>query len=182
MYDRYDLRRAGAVFVRILAAALLTGASACMGMYLRDRLRRRVRIWTQICLFLREVRLRARLHEPLDAQIEALSENRELESLTFLADCAARCRQGYPLPQAWTASVGAFAGTCDLSRAHWQMLMQCVPALSDADSLRVDALLDLYETRAAQALETAAQTDASVGPLCVRVCAAAGLLLGILIL
>lgn len=168
--------------MRILAAVLLTGASACMGMRLRDGLRRRVQIWTQICLFLQEVRLRARLHEPLDTQIETLSENRELELLTFLPDCAARCRQGTPLPQAWTAAVEVFARNRRLPQAHRQMLLQCVPALSDADSLRVDALLDLYETRAAQALEAAAQTEASVGTLCVRVCAAAGLLLGILIL
>lgn len=168
--------------MRTLAAVLLTGACVCMGMRLRDRLRRCVRIWTQICLFLREVRLRARLHEPLGAQIAALSENRELESLTFLPDCAARCREGIPLPQAWTASVEAFARAQRLPRAQTQMLAQIVPALSDAAGLRVDALLDLYESRAAQALETAAQTEASVGTLCVRVCAAAGLLLGILIL
>ena len=98
MYDRYDLRRAGAVFVRILAAALLTGASACMGMYLRDRLRRRVRIWTQIGLFLREVRLRARLHEPLDAQIEGAKK--DMQNILDHLKLAKRCFEG---------SVGGYA-------------------------------------------------------------------------
>ena len=62
------------------------------------------------------------------------------------------------------------------------MLLQCVPALSGADGQRVEGLLELYETRCAQALDAAVQTDASAGPLLVRVFAAAGVLLGILIL
>ena len=168
--------------MRAAAAALLTAASVCMGLLLRDGLRRRVQILSQIGLFLREVRLRARLHEPLDVQIVALSESRELQQLTFLPDCAARSRQGQPLPQAWTAAVEVFLRKNRSARAQGEMLLQCVPALSDADSQRVEGLLELYEARAAQALEEAAQKDASAGSLLVRVCAAAGLLLGILIL
>ncbi len=168
--------------MRAAAAVLVTLASVCAGIRLRDGLRQRVQLWNEICLFLREVRLRARLHEPLDAQIETLSQDRELERLTFLAACAAHCRQGQPLPQAWTAAVRAFTRERRFTHAQTQMLLQCVPALCDADSARVDGLLEWYETRAAQALESAVQTDASAGGLCVRVCGAAGLLLGILIL
>lgn len=168
--------------MRAAAAVLLTAAGVCMGMLLRDRLRRRVQIWSQICQFLREVRLRVRLHEPMDAQIASLSENRALRMLTFLPDCAARCRKGLPLPQAWTESVERFLHAGGLSRAQGEMLAQWIPALSAADSQRVDGLLELYETRAAQALEAASQREAAVGNLCVRICGAAGLLLGILIL
>lgn len=168
--------------MRAAAVVLLTAASLCAGALLRDGLRRRVQIFSQICLFLREVRLRARLHEPLDVQIGALAENRELSALTFLPDCAARVEKGQPLPQAWTAAVDTFVRAHRIPRAQGEMLSQCVPALSDADSHRVEGLLELYETRAAQALEKAAQTDASVGSLVVRICGAVGLLLGILIL
>ena len=168
--------------MRALAAVLLAAASVCAGMRLRDELRRRVQICGQICLFLREIRLRARLHEPLDAQLAALAEDRELERLTFLPDCVAACRQGTPLPQAWTAAVREFTRAHRLPYAEAQMLRQCVPALSGADSVRVDGLLEWYEARAAQALQTAVQTDASVGTLVVRICGAGGLLLGILIL
>ncbi len=168
--------------MRAAAAVLLTVASLCLGVLLRERLRARVQLWDQVCLFLREVRLRVRLHEPLDAQIGALSENGELEQLTFLPDCAARCRQGQPLPQAWTSSVRTFARAHRLPRAQEETLVQCVPALSAADSQRVEGLLEWYEARAAQALESAVQTDASAGTLCVRVCVGAGLLLSILIL
>lgn len=167
--------------MRVLAAVLITAASVCAGMRLRDELQRRVQIRSQICLFLREVRLRARLHEPLDVQIASFSENRELDRLTFLSDCAAAARQGTPLPQAWTAAVRAFARAHRFPRAEAQMLLQCIPALSSADGARVDGLLEWYEARAAQALQ-AAQADASDGTLIVRVCGAAGLLLGILIL
>ncbi len=168
--------------MRAAAAALLTAASVCVGMVLRDGLRRRVQILSQICLFLREVRLRARLHEPLDVQIGALAENGELSRLTFLPDCRTRIAGGQPLPQAWTAAVKAFGHTYRIPRTQGEMLAQCVPALSDADGQRVEGLLELYEARFAQALEEAARTDASVGSLLVRVCGAAGLLLGILIL
>ncbi len=168
--------------MRAAAALLLTLASVCVGMLLRDGFRRRVRISEQICLLLREVRLRARLHEPLDVQIEALSANRELTTLTFLPDCAARIRQGEPLPQAWAAAAEAFLRMHRLPCTQREMLVQCLPALSDADGHRVEGLLELYETRAAQALEEANRREASVGALCVRVCTAAGLLLGILIL
>lgn len=168
--------------MRALAAAALTAASVCAGMLLRDELRRRVQIRSQICLFLRQIRLRARLHEPLDAQIAALAADRELEKLTFLSDCAAACRQGAPLPQAWTDAVRAFARTHRFSHAEAKMLTHCVPALSDADFGRLEGLLEWYEARAAQALQEAQQTDASVGALIVRVCGVFGLLLGILIL
>lgn len=167
--------------MRVLAAVLLTAASVCVGMRIRDELRRRVQIRSQICLLLREIRLRARLHEPLDVQIASLSENRELDRLTFLSDCAAVARLGTPLPQAWTAAVRAFTHAHRFPRAEAQMIQQCIPALSSADGARVDGLLEWYEARAAQALQ-AAQTDASDGALIVRVCGAAGLLLGILIL
>lgn len=168
--------------MRAMAAVLLAASSVFAGLILRDELRRRVLVRTQICLFLREVRLRARLHEPLDVQIGSLSENHELERLTFLPDCASACRQGTPLPQAWTTAVRAFARFHRLPRTEAQMLSQCVPALADADSARVDGLLEWYEARAAQALQAASQTDAAFSSVCVRVCCAAGLLLGILIL
>lgn len=168
--------------MRVIAAVLVTAASLFVGMLLRERLRTRVQICGQICLFLREVRLRARLHEPLDAQIESLSQDHELEKLTFLRDCAAGCRQEQSLPQAWTASVRTFTHMQRLPRQLAQMLAQCIPALAAADGSRVDGLLEWYGARAAQALESASQTDASVGGLCVRICGAAGLLLGILIL
>ena len=168
--------------MNVPAAVLLAAASVCAGLCLRDELRRRVQIHSQFCLFLREVRLRAKLHEPLDIQIALLSENPELDKLTFLPGCAAACRQGIPLPQSWTTAVRTFTRSCRLPRDVSQMLLQCVPALSDADSARVDGLLEWYEARAEQALQAAVQTDASVGPLCVRVGIAAGVLLGILIL
>lgn len=167
--------------MRVLAAVLLAAASACAGMCLRDARLRRVQIHSQICLFLREVRLRARMHEPLDVQIGSLAENRELERLTFLPECAAAVRQGTALPQAWMCAVREFVRTHRLSRADAQMLLQCVPALSDANGVRVEGLLEWYEARAARALQ-AAQADASDGAFIVRVCGAAGLLLGILIL
>ena len=168
--------------MKVAAAVLLTAASLCAGSLLRDGLRKRVQLWSQICLLLRQIRLRARLHEPLDVQIDTLARDRELEKLTFLPDCAAYCRQGQPLPKAWTTAVQAFVRERKLPRSQAQMLIQCIPALCDADSARVDGLLEWYEARSAQALETATQTDASVGALCVRVCGAAGLLLSILIL
>lgn len=168
--------------MRAAAAVLVTTASVCTGLLLRDRIRRRVQILSQFCLFLREVRLRARLREPLDVQIRLLSESSALFALTFLPDCAARIGQGQPLPPAWAAAVEAFLQKHSLPREQSGMLMQCIPALSDADGTRVEGLLELYETRAVQALEKAEQTEASAGTLLVRVFGAAGLLLGILIL
>lgn len=168
--------------MRAAAAVLSAIAFCCAGVLLRDGFRRRVEVCAQICLFFREVRLRARLHEPLDVQIGSLAQDRELEKLTFLPDCAARVRRGQPLPQAWTAAVETFLRLRALPRAQGEMLLRGIPTLSEADGTRVDGLLELYEARAAKALDVAARTDASVGGLCVRVCCAAGLALGILIM
>lgn len=168
--------------MRVIAAVLVTAASVFAGVLVRMDLRRRVRVSSEICLFLREMRLRARLYEPLDVQITALSQDAGLTGLTFLSDCSGRCLSGQPLPQAWTSAVRTFARAQRLPRTTEELLLQCVPALTAADGGRVDGLLEWYETRAAQQLASAAQTDASVGSLCVRVCGAAGLLLGILIL
>ena len=168
--------------MRAAAAVMVTAAGLCIGLLRRDKLHRRVQIWTELCLFLREVRLRTRLHEPLDAQIDALSESRALEHLTFLRDCAAEIRAGRPLPQAWSSAVALCFRAQHLTRAQAKMLAQWIPSLSAADSQRAEGLLELYETRAAQALSEAEQTEASVGALCVRVWFAVGLLLGILIL
>ena len=168
--------------MKAAAAALLVGAFLCIGSLLRDGLRRRAQVMGQICLFLRQVRLRANLHQPLGAAVAELAQDPELALLTFLPDCAARCRAGVPLPQAWTLAVETFRHTGKISPPQGQTLANLLPALCAADGQRLDSLLNLYESRAQTALAQAEETAASTGGLCVRVSGAVGLLLGILIL
>ena len=168
--------------MRAAASVLLCAAGLCVGGVLRDTLRRRVLVLDQLCLFLRQLRFRARLHQPLGTLLSECSRDSGYSLLTFLPDCASRRQSGTPLPTAWEQAAGAFLRTARLSRREGQMLVQLVPALCTADGQQLDALLEMYDARAAEAVQRAAQTDASLGGLCVRICGAAGLLLGIMIL
>lgn len=168
--------------MRAAAAVLLCLAALCTGGVLRDALRRRVRILSQMCLFLHRLRLCAHLRQPLGVLLSELAGLSCFSTLTFLPDCTARCRGGMPLPQAWSQAVAAFARAGRLSRQQGQLLSELIPTLAASDSRQLDALLDVYESQAREALEKAEETEKALGGLCVRVCGAAGLLLGILIL
>lgn len=168
--------------MRIAAAVLLFAACLFAGGLARDALRRNVRMLEQLCLFLRQLRFRVRLHRPLGAVIAELAAQPDLSMLTFLADCAALCRKGTPLPQAWRLAVSAFTRSFHLSVGQLPPLAEYIPALASADGRQVEALLELYETQSRDALLQAQKKSERLGGLYLQIGGAVGVLLCIMIL
>ena len=167
--------------MRAAAAVLLFAASLAAGNLARGSLRRSVQILEQLCLFLRLLRFRVRMHRPLGDVIAQAAADPDLSALTFLPACIERCGAGEPLPQAWRQAVKPF------TRRHrtigQQMpLASYIPALVCADGRQVDALLELYEAQARDALQDARARSERLGSLYLQIGGTVGVLLGIMIL
>ena len=168
--------------MRAAAAVLLFAACLLAGGLARDALRRGVRSLEQLCLFLRRLRFHARMRRPLGAAITEMAGDPDLAQLAFLPECAALCRRGTPLPQAWRQTAEPFMCRLQAVCGQTPPVASYIPALAAADGRQVDALLELYEAQARDALEHARQRSAHLGRLCVQVGGAVGVLLGIMIL
>ncbi|MBQ7547235.1 MAG: hypothetical protein IJT41_09755 [Clostridia bacterium] len=167
--------------MKAAAAALIFTACLFAGSLARGSLRRVEQILSQLCVFLRRLRFCARLHRPLGAVIAQAADDPDLSALAFLSGCAASCRGGTALPQAWRDAVHTTPAGRTIER-YIPSLVSLIPALASADGRQVDALLELYEAQARDALQNARQKSEHMGSVYMQLGGAVGILLGIMIL
>ena len=167
--------------MRTAAAVFAALACTVYGAYLRTGLMKRVRVLRELYTFLREAHTRILcLREPFPQMLASCAES--FPALPFLRDCTAACAAGAALPEAWCAAVRRFLRTCPLTKEEAKLLSACVPALAAADAQRIAETLALYTENVQMCVRRAEAQQEAWGKLCIRVCGAVGVLLGILIL
>ena len=169
--------------MKILAAFCFLSAGVSAGLFFRAGFAKRVRLLQRLCALLQELENRtAVLHTALPQTVEVLSETDAFCSLTFLKDCAAFCREGLPFPYAWSESVTAFLRAQKIRSDGAQMLPQLGVSLTCATDAQIERLLTMYAQYLQADLDTARQTLQTTGKLDLCLCAAVGILLGIMVL
>ena len=169
--------------MKAAAALCFTAAGIWSGLFFCDRLKRRVRILQQLCALLREIENRTvYLHMPFPQTVQTLSQSHSFSSLPFLADCAERCRAGESFPHAWNAAVTAFTHMQKMRSDGTQMLPQLGASLTYANDTQLERVFALYLQYLQTDLREAKQILQTSQKPVLCLCAASGILLGIMVL
>lgn len=166
--------------MRIAAALLVATAFTLGGFFLRDALRRSVRICSLLCDFFKVVQSEMLCLQKSFPQVLSTLEA-DFSSLSFPGEVHSLCTQGVDFPTAWERAVTAFLRVNPLFPEQGRMLRTFASSISTADAETAKRIFSLYEERMQLFHLRARQREQSMGTLCVRVGAMVGLLIGILI-
>ena len=169
--------------MKTAAAFCFAAAGIGCGLLFCGRLKRRVRILQQLCVLLREIENRTvYLHLPFGQTVQTLSQSEAFSTLSFLADCAERCRAGVPFPRAWNTAVSVFTRAQSLHGDGAQMLAQLGASLTCANDTQLERVFALYMRVLQSDLCDAKQRLQTSEKPVLCLCAAGGILLGIMVL